>query len=203
VSPEAVTFVNIFPFEYKTRSNVNGTEMEVEVIIHALSSQHQGSLFCVLIEVKDDLTNAVSRIASAPLKVVSKTDSLSAPVITQDGERKTMTEMLVSGLRVLEFNECQKTKMIATLCKESGVEATDHRETSKPIDLGALVKRLCDEYRIISKGERGHRLKCEMACLMHDDLVLLSRVNEAFSASFQEVFDANYELIKSNRKAIS
>lgn len=69
VSSDEVTFVNIFPvhlpppynydcicsclyfkIEYKTRVNANGTEMEVESIIYALSSQHQGMLFSVVIE---------------------------------------------------------------------------------------------------------------------------------------------------------
>eukprot|EP00026_Physarum_polycephalum_P009385 Phypoly_transcript_09507.p1 GENE.Phypoly_transcript_09507~~Phypoly_transcript_09507.p1 ORF type:complete len:204 (+),score=20.83 Phypoly_transcript_09507:146-757(+) len=117
VTQDLVTFVSTHPIEYKTRINFNGTEMEVEAIIYSLSSQHQGALFSVVIEVLESVSHHKHVIATVPFKVVSKTDSLSATVPTPEGRRKTITEMLGAALNKVELAEIQNTKMLLTLCK--------------------------------------------------------------------------------------
>jgi len=195
-SVDQVSFVKIFPIEYKTRIGETGGAMEVEITIHSLSSQHQGALFCVVIEVTDNCNKSVNVITTVPLKVVSKTDSLSATIPTSGGHRKTITELLGEGLNKVEISEFHSTKMLAALCKANGVAG---KSIGVPLeqgrDIGALVHRLCQEYRLIVKSQRAHRLQCELAGLLDDELRLLSNVNQAFCESFQKVFDYNYQIL--------
>lgn len=203
VTPQEVTYVKTFPIEYKTRVNSDGTELEVESIIYALTSQHAGALFCVVVQITD-IFNNYTYISTAPLKVVSKTDSLSVTMPTSTGHRKTLTEVLDGSLNKLELSEVQNTRMLAVLCKSRGLvhddtPVTQQQQGQQAGDVGGLVKRLCNEYRALAKNQRSHRLLCEVAALLDDDLMLLFKVNEAFCDSFQRVFDANYEALMMGR----
>ena len=108
--------------------------MEVESTIYALSSQHQGELFNVVIEgmthllshssfglsyhlVIENFSQYRHVIATVPLKVVSKSDSLSATMPTPEGRRRTITDMLGTALNKVELAEIHSTKMLLTLCK--------------------------------------------------------------------------------------
>jgi hypothetical protein len=198
VSLDKVTFVSTFPIEYKSRVNAEGTELEIEAIVYALSSQHQGRLFSVIIEVIENVGQYRHIVATVPLKVVSKSDSLSATLATPEGHKTTIAEMLGTSLNQIELSEIQSTKALMTLCKMTGIPyACDNLDNArkKRVELGELLQRLCMEYRQLPKTQRVHRLHCELAALMDEDLALLSTVNEAFCESFQRAFDANYELL--------
>lgn len=199
MSMDTVSFVHTFPFEYKTRAKEDGTEMEIETVIHSLSSQHQGSLFCLVIEVTDKSNQStLAQILTAPFRVISKTDSLSVTMATAEGQKKTVSEVLTENLRAAEIKERETTKMLATLCGES-IASPVLDPTRPQINLGTLVKMLCNEYRAVARSEREHRLQCEIAGLVEADMYLLNQVQDAFNTSFEAVFDANYEKLRMSR----
>jgi len=152
----------------------------------------------VVIEVLDFVSQNTYVMATVPLKVVSKSDSMSATLPTPEGRRKTITQMVGAALNKIELTEIQNTKMLVTLCKIKGL----HDQATSGIsskNLGVLVQQLCQEYRVVVKAQRAHRLHCEVAGLVDEELYILSKVNEAFSDSFQKAFDANYALLLAHK----
>lgn len=96
-----VSFVNTDPLEYKTCCNASGTEIAIEVRINALSSQHQGSLFFVNIQIQHATGTYV--LHSPPLHAVSKTDSSASGQIKR---KRPITEVIQEALQRMETIEC-------------------------------------------------------------------------------------------------
>jgi hypothetical protein len=142
-------------------------------------------------------------MATVPFKVVSKSDSMSATIPTPEGRRKTVTELLGTSLNKVELDEIQTTKMLISLCKSMSLSLLslcsfllvvngvyDYAKVNDSLtraDLGELVQRLCQEFRQVARAQRPHRLLCEVAGLMDDELELLSKVH---THSFVHLFPA-------------
>lgn len=125
----------------------------------------------------------VAQITTPPLRVISKNDPLSVPVTTAEGEHKTITELLIDELRLAELKERQTGKMIATLCKNIhkflsfsplwlalGNGIILESPVSVSMDIGQLAARLCSEFLALDTAEKYHRIACEVAGFMDDDL---------------------------------
>jgi len=77
---KAVEIISQKPMEYKLTSLQGGTELRVDARIRVLSSQFEGSLFCVYIQMLDKDRNVIPELSlySHPIRVRSKIKSASA-----------------------------------------------------------------------------------------------------------------------------
>jgi len=179
-----VTFVKTNPMEWKCRPTSNGCELDVDIKFQVLSSQHQGSLFFIQFQMHDISSNIIYELKTLPLRIVSKIDKHHAMIAAAaTSTKKAPTTDSVSGvLHRMEINERHKTRMISTLCNSFGVT---HQEQGHPTDLDSTVKKLCSAFKEIPKGEKNHRISCELQALNDDDLFLLLKIVDTLHSSLR------------------
>lgn len=145
-----VSFVNINPLEYKSHATCGGSSLVVEVKVHTLSSQHQGSHFIVAFNITNETTRRSYEVRTPPLRVVSKVDHAhSQSVITAQKKKAEKNEKLIRALQEVEISEHATTALLLQMCKMKGIELKPESLEQSPnkFDAGATVSRLCAKFR--------------------------------------------------------
>eukprot|EP01113_Clastostelium_recurvatum_P014038 TRINITY_DN1759_c0_g1_i2.p1 TRINITY_DN1759_c0_g1~~TRINITY_DN1759_c0_g1_i2.p1 ORF type:complete len:576 (+),score=151.00 TRINITY_DN1759_c0_g1_i2:126-1853(+) len=195
--PKAVDFIQHEPLQYSSTSN-NGTDISVEVKISILSSQHQGSLFVVILTITDTVTMESHCIASFPIRIVSKVDH-----IKKEGgdpvKKKSFNEVLHERLHAMSCAQDDQAKLIEYLLRyrsgevsaipptdlladdEDGDEDNEHEER---VDFQTAFNNIVKSYRNVpSEAEmRAAKVRATLQSLSSTDLEQVAHLVDSLAS---------------------
>jgi len=114
-----VDYVRVRPYEFKAVPNENGTQVEVELRIKVLTSQHEDMLFKVKIQgqnpiSKEDIVGL--SVITSPIKVISKPEQLKKK--SKESKKRSLTDMLVDTVQRIEKKQEEQQQLIAKLMSQ-------------------------------------------------------------------------------------
>jgi flagellar hook-basal body complex protein FliE len=107
-----VDYVKVKPIEFKPTPSENGLNLEVELRIKVLTSQHEDMLFKVRIQGYHPITReeiAGMCLLTAPIKVISKPEQLKK---RQPSKKRTLTDLLVDTVSRIEKKQEEQQRLI-------------------------------------------------------------------------------------------
>jgi len=124
-----VDFIKTKPMEFKPTPTENGQQLEVELRIKVLSSQHEDMLFKVKLQGFNPVTKEeVSGLAliTPAIKVISKPEQLKKK---QPSKKRTITDMLVDTVTRIEKKQEDQQKLIERmLTQQSSSNVMEKRQ---------------------------------------------------------------------------
>lgn len=132
-----VDYVRVKPYEFKAVPNETGNEVEVELRIKVLTSQHEDMLFKVKIQGQNPMTKedipGLSVITS-PIKVISKPEQLKKK--NKESKKRSLTDMLVETVQRIEKKQEEQQQLISKLMtQQSEILVQDSHKKQKVDEL--------------------------------------------------------------------
>jgi hypothetical protein len=119
-SEKEVDFVKAKPLEFKSTPSENGLELEVEIRVKVLTSQHEDMLFKVKIQGYNPITRQPTpglSLITAPIKVISKPEQLKKNK-TPSSKKRTVTDMLLETINRIEKKQEEQQKLIEKMLSQ-------------------------------------------------------------------------------------
>ncbi|KYQ92973.1 putative transcriptional regulator [Tieghemostelium lacteum] len=163
--PKYVDFIHNEPLQYVATVSEDGSEVTVDVKVGILSSQHQGSLFIVVLYItyvntpspsnNEPIPNILSQIGnnsihslslqnlcavSHPIRIVSKVDHVKKegiPIL----KKKTFHEILTDKLKKLQKSQEHQSKWIKNLYDQHHIsfDMVPYSSNQSPTQLGSTL----------------------------------------------------------------
>lgn len=117
-----VDYVRNRPLDFKPTASENGQDLDAELRIKVLSSQHEDLMFRVRLQGFHPITHeeiAGLTLLSPPVKVISKPEQLKK---RQPSRKRTMTDMLVETVSRIEKKQEDQQQLIERIL----LQQTDH-----------------------------------------------------------------------------
>lgn len=114
-----VDFVKIKPLEFKSTPNENGQQLNVELRIKVLSSQHEDMLFKVKIQGFNPITKEIIDdlyLFTPGIKVISKPEQIKKKQ-QQPSKKRTLTDMLMETVKRIEQKQNEQQQLIEKILK--------------------------------------------------------------------------------------
>eukprot|EP01112_Ceratiomyxa_fruticulosa_P011779 TRINITY_DN3229_c0_g2_i3.p1 TRINITY_DN3229_c0_g2~~TRINITY_DN3229_c0_g2_i3.p1 ORF type:complete len:279 (+),score=66.06 TRINITY_DN3229_c0_g2_i3:415-1251(+) len=203
--PKAVDFIQQEPLQYVNTVSPNGAEVSVETKISILSSQHQGSLFTVLMNITDSTSNETYAIGSFPIRIVSKIDHIKK----EGGEpikKKSFNEVLHERLHSMSRTQELQAKMTEFLLRfaqgevsaippldiinEEDMDENDNEENENEtererVDFQTGFNNVVTAYRNVApedEATRTARIRAILSSLSSEDLEQVSQLVESLAS---------------------
>jgi hypothetical protein len=113
-----VDFVKVKPMEFKATPSENGQQLQVELRIKVLTSQHEDMLFRVKVQGFHPLTReelpGIS-VITPPIKVISKPEQLKKK---QPSKKRTVSDMLVEAMVRIEKKQEEQQQLLDKMMKQ-------------------------------------------------------------------------------------
>lgn len=121
-SEKEVDYVENKPFQFKVNVVNGGRQVDIEVRLKVLSSQHEDMFFVVKFMALDPLTKReVSPylvVHSLPIKVISKPEQLKK---RRPSKKRTLNDMLIEALTRIEQNQQSQQQLLDQLAEGTGI----------------------------------------------------------------------------------
>jgi len=127
-----VDYVKVKPIEFKPTPSDNGHQLEVELRIKVLTSQHEDMLFKVKIQGFIPITQeevACLAIITPTIKVISKPEQLKKRTPTK---KRTLTDMLVETISRIERKQDDQQKLIEKLIVNQNNQSINQTPAPQP-----------------------------------------------------------------------
>jgi len=112
-----VDYVKVKPMDFKSTPSDNGQQLDVELRIKVLTSQHEDMLFKVKIQgynpaTREELPNLT--LFTPSIRVISKPEQIKAK--REPSKKRSMTEVLVATVARIEKKQEEQQQLIERLC---------------------------------------------------------------------------------------
>jgi len=196
-----VDYVKVKPFEFKAQANEEGGEVDVEIRIKVLTSQHEDMLFKIKIVGYHPNTRIPIpglTLFSSPVKVISKPEQLKKKA---PGKKRTLTEMLMETVVRIEKKQEEQQKLLEKLMTEPQPAATrakvaqedlsslldlevpevvPSKEEAKPLSLEQVFSNMISAYNSLKHEERAEGIRRLVRTSAPQDRERLSELLDLF-----------------------
>jgi len=117
-----VDFVENKPFQFRVNVVEGGKQVDIEVRLKVLSSQHEDMFFVIRFIALDPITKREISpflvVHSLPIKVISKPEQLKK---RRPSKKRTLNDMLIDALTRIERNQQTQQQLLDQLAEGSGL----------------------------------------------------------------------------------
>ncbi|EGG17790.1 putative transcriptional regulator [Cavenderia fasciculata] len=130
-----VSFIHTPPIQYVGSSCNNGEMFSMDVKISILSSQHQGNLFYLMMNINDAKSSYPQPhiYLSHPIRVVSKVDHIKKDVNGACEKKQTFIDILTERLNKIESLQASQEHLVGQMYKQRGLPAPPAIISSLPL----------------------------------------------------------------------
>jgi hypothetical protein len=129
-----VDFVKVKPMDFKSTPSENGQQLQVELRIKVLTSQHEDMLFRVKIQGFHPLTREELpglSVITPPIKVISKPEQLKKK---QPSKKRTLSDMLVDTMVRIEKKQEEQQQLLERMMKHQSDHVSSTLEKKQKTD---------------------------------------------------------------------
>eukprot|EP01133_Synstelium_polycarpum_P013900 gene13900-16400_t len=135
-----VSFIQTPPITYVGSSCQDGEIFSMDIKISILSSQHQGNLFYVMLNVTDAKNTTAGHVyLSHPIRVVSKVDHIKKDPNGGCEKKQTFIDILTERLNTLENIHVAQSSLLSVMLKQRGLPTSEYVYSElDPIDISSI-----------------------------------------------------------------